>query len=87
MGMAALVPFAVLVRLVRGGHAGWAMAVLCVIGGSLAVLFYASGRPFGVDPVFAMSVALLLAVPALLGGGAGALLGWMLRKRDDQKIT
>lgn len=87
MGMAALVPFAALVRLVRGGHAGWAMTILSVIGGSLVVLLYASGRPFRMDPVVAMSLALLLALPALLGGGAGALLGWMLRKRDDYKVT
>jgi hypothetical protein len=50
------------------------------------VLLYATGRPFGINPGFAMSAALLGVLPALLGAGAGALLGWLLRKRDDGLI-
>lgn len=84
MILAALVPFAGLVRLVRGGQAGWSMTILSVLGGCLAVLLFAAGQPFGIDPVLAMSLALLLVLPALLGGGAGAVLGWLLRKRDDR---
>lgn len=84
MAVAALLPFAALVRLVRRGQAGLSLTILSVLGGCLAVLLFASGQPFGIDPVLAMSLALLLVLPALLGGGAGAVLGWLLRKRDDR---
>ncbi len=86
MVFAALVPFGILVKLVRGGHAGWSMTLLSVIGALLLVLLYATGRPFGINPVLAMSLALLVVLPAVLGGGAGAVLGWLLRKRDDQSV-
>jgi Na+-driven multidrug efflux pump len=85
MVVCALVTFGVLVSLVRGGQSGWSMTILSLLGACFAVLLYASGRPFGIDPVFAMSTALLFVLPALAGGGAGALLGWLLRKRDDRK--
>lgn len=86
MVIAALVPLGLMIRLVRRGHAGWSMTLLSVLGACLMVLLYAAGRPFGVDPVLAMSLALLVVLPAVLGGGAGALLGWLLRKRDDRRI-
>lgn len=86
MVLCALVPFGLLVRLVRAGQAGWAMTILSVLGASLVILIFAAGRPFGIDPVFAMSVALVWFFPACLGGAAGALLGWLLRKRDDRAI-
>ena len=57
-----------------------------VIGAIFVILIYASGRPFGIDPVFAMSLAMLVCVPALLGSTAGALLGWLLRRQDDRRI-
>ncbi len=83
----AFLPFAVLVKLVRAGASGLALTFMSVLGGVFVVLIYASGRPFGVDPVFALSAALLFVFPALLGGAAGALLGWLLRRRDDQKLS
>jgi hypothetical protein len=86
MVVCAIVPFAVLVRLVRVGQAGWSLTILAILCGGLMVLLYATGRPFGINPVFAMSAALLGVLPALLGAGAGALLGWLLRKRDDRLI-
>ncbi|EBA12804.1 hypothetical protein [Roseobacter sp. CCS2] len=79
-------PFMLLTKLMREGQTGLAWTILSVIGATLAIFIYASGRPFGVDPVFAMTVALLACVPALLGGTAGALLGWLLRRQDDHKI-
>ncbi|MFQ1699773.1 UDP-N-acetylmuramate--alanine ligase [Loktanella agnita] len=83
---AACVSFVLLLRLMRGGQDGWALTVMAVLGGVFTVLLYASGRPFGIDPVFAMSVALLGVLPAFLGGGAGTFLGWLLRRRDDVRF-
>lgn len=86
MAVCALLPFAFLVKLVRAGQAGWAMTILSVLGGCAAIFFYASGKPFGIDPVLALSILFLFVLPALLGGGAGALLGWLLRQRDDRRV-
>lgn len=83
----AFVVFIILARLVRAGVNGWAVTILSLIGAGLAVALYASGRPFGIDPVLAMSAAMLGFVPALIGGGAGALLGWLLRMKDDQRAS
>ncbi len=83
---AAMLPFALLARLVRGGKSGLALSLMSIAGGIFVILIYASGRPFGVDPVRAISIAMLVFLPALLGGGAGALLGWMLRRRDDLRL-
>lgn len=80
----AMVPFLLLTRLMRSGRSGLALTIASLIGGTLAVFIYASGRPFGIDPVFAMAVAMLACVPALLGSVAGAWLGWLLRRRDDR---
>ena len=81
----AMLPFALLTWLVRQGHAGWALTVPSVLGAVFAVLLYASGRPFGIDPLVAMGGALLVCLPALLGCAAGGLLGWLLRRRDDRR--
>jgi uncharacterized membrane protein YsdA (DUF1294 family) len=86
MVCAAMLPFVLLAWLVRSGKSGLALSLMSIIGAVFVVLIYASGRPFGVDPLRAMSTAMLIFLPALLGGGAGALLGWMLRRRDDQRL-
>lgn len=80
------VPFWLLTRVMRAGQTGLALSILSVIGATLAVFIFASGRPFGVDPVVAMAIAMLACVPAFLGSGSGMLLGWLLRKRDDQEV-
>ncbi|WP_342076198.1 UDP-N-acetylmuramate--alanine ligase [Yoonia sp. SS1-5] len=77
--------FALLVWLTRRGSAGLALTVVSILGGVLAILIYAAGRPFGIDPVGAMTAAMLCVLPALMGGIAGGLLGRILRKRDDQR--
>ena len=85
MAGCALGAFVMLVWLVRNGKSGLALSILSVIGAGFVVLFYAAGRPTGIDPVRAMSGALLFALPALAGGLAGGALGWLLRQRDDRK--
>lgn len=82
----AIVPFAGVTSLVRRGHGGWALGLSSITGGVLAILLFASGRPFGIDPVFAMGTALLVVFPALLGCTAGGVLGWLMRKRDDRGL-
>ncbi|MFO8127583.1 UDP-N-acetylmuramate--alanine ligase [Yoonia sp.] len=86
MLISAVVPFALLTKLMRGGQSGLTLAIVSAIGGTLAIFIYASGRPFGIEPVFAMAVAMIGCVPALLGATAGALLGWLLRRQDDRRV-
>ncbi len=82
----AAVPFVLLTKLMRTGQSGLALSTISVIGATLAIFVYASGRPFGIDPVFAMTVAMLACIPAFLGGTAGAFLGWLLRRQDDRRV-
>lgn len=82
----AMLPFALMTWLMRSGQTGLAMTVVSVIGATLAIFIYASGRPFGIDPIFAMGVAMLICVPAFLGSTAGAFLGWLLRRQDDRVV-
>ena len=86
MLIAAALPFVLLTKLMRAGQTGLAITIVSVIGAALAISVYASGRPFGIDPVVAMTVAMLAFVPAVLGGVMGAFLGWLLRRRDDRHI-
>ena len=82
----AMLPFALLTRLVRSGRNGLALTITSVIGAVFVILIFASGRPFGIHPVFAMTTAMLACLPALLGCSAGALLGWLLRRQDDRRV-
>lgn len=86
MTFCALVPFFVQVRLARAGKFGPVLSVLAVVGAVAVILLYATAKPFGIDPVQAMAILLLGVVPAGLGGGAGALLGKLLRNRDDRRL-
>jgi len=79
-------PFVLLTKLMRAGQSGLALTFGSVIGATLVILIYASGRPFGIDPVFAMTIAMLVCVPAVLGSTAGAFLGWLLRRQDDRRV-
>ncbi|WP_322893779.1 MULTISPECIES: UDP-N-acetylmuramate--alanine ligase [unclassified Yoonia] len=85
MAFCALVPFFTLVRLARAGQFGLVVTVLSLLGAAAVILAYATGKPLGIDPVQAMAILLLALVPALIGGVAGALLGKLLRNRDDSR--
>ncbi len=86
MLLCAGVPFALLAKLVRSGQSGLALTIGSIIGAALVILIFASGRPIGIDPIFAMTLAMLGFLPALLGSAAGAFLGWLLRKQDDRMV-
>ena len=86
MLICAALPFALLTKLMRDGQSGLALTIVSVIGATLAIFIYASGRPFGIDPVFAMTMAMLACIPALLGSTAGMFLGWLLRRQDDRRV-
>ncbi|WP_322889617.1 MULTISPECIES: UDP-N-acetylmuramate--alanine ligase [unclassified Yoonia] len=86
MSVCAFVPFFVLVRWARAGRFGLVLTVLSVLGAVAVILLYATAKPFGIDPVRAMAILLLGLVPAGIGGGAGALLGKLLRNRDDRRV-
>ena len=81
----AILPFVALTLAMRKGYTGLALTGLSVVGACLAILWFASGRPIGIDPVTATWVALLGFVPAFLGSSAGAFLGWLLRREDDRR--
>ena len=78
-------PFVLLTWLTRKGQSGMALTAVSVIGAVLVVLLFAAGRPIGIEPVFAMTVAMLGFVPAFLGSLAGVWLGWLLRRQDDRR--
>ena len=80
------VPFALLTWLMRSGQSGLALTNISVIGATLVIFIFASGRPMGIDPVLAMTIAMLGCVPAFLGSAAGMLLGWLLRRQDDRAV-
>ena len=76
--------FGLVTWLTRRGQSGLALTTIALTGAALAILLFASGRPFGISQVYAMAAAMLVCLPAFLGTLAGALLGWLLRRRDDR---
>lgn len=85
MMVGAFVPFGVMAWATSLGKSGLALTIGCLLGALLTILSYAAGNPaFGLDPVMAMGWAMLFALPACLGGAAGALLGWLIRRRRDR---
>lgn len=84
MVVSAMVPFGLITRWVRAGKVGLAMTLLSLIGAALVIFLYGVQTPIGLTPVQAYSWALLFALPAMMGGAAGALLGWLLRRRDER---
>jgi len=73
-----------LLWLVRRGKFGPALSIGAILGAVLVLLLYATGGHMGLHPVTAMEWALIYILPALLGSGAGALLGWLMRRRAER---
>lgn len=76
-----IVPFALMTRLMMAQHAGWSICVMSLIGAGFVVAWFASTTPMGIDPMLAVSAAFLIFLPAFLGGGMGAVLGYLLLRR------
>lgn len=78
---AALCPFALATHWMQHGKVGYTLTLCSGVGGALAIAIFTSTRLMGVNPVHAMSVGLLVLLPATLGCLAGTLLGWLIYRR------
>lgn len=85
MSLCALVPFAGLIWLMQKGKAGLSLTILSLLGASFTILIYATNHDLGLDPIRAIGIALIFFLPALIGASAGALLGWLVRRRRERK--
>lgn len=78
---ASAVPFVFAARWMQHGKVGYALTLFSVFAAALTIAIFVSNRLMGVNPVNAMSVGLLVFLPATLGTMAGALLGWLIYRR------
>ncbi|MCO4846538.1 MAG: UDP-N-acetylmuramate--alanine ligase [Yoonia sp.] len=81
MFVSAMIPFAVMARLMLAQKSGLALTVMSLLAAAVAIFIFASTTPVGIDPLFAIGVAMVSLLPALIGAGAGALLGHLLLRR------
>ncbi len=85
MVVGAFIPFGIVGYLVRMGKNGLALTLGSVIGAMLWILVWGADGRLGIDPLLAISWAMLFFVPAMIGTLSGALLGWLMRRKDDRK--
>ena len=81
MFVSAMIPFVVMARLMLAQKTGFALTIISVLAAGVAIFVFASTTPVGIDPIFAIGVAMVSILPALIGAGAGALLGHLLLRR------
>lgn len=81
----ALLGFFMMHRLVFAQRSGAALTFVSVISAALAFFVFAGTTPIGMDPLRAIGAALVCLLPALVGAGAGALLGWLMLRRRFRK--
>lgn len=81
----ALLGFFVMHRLMMAQKSGAALTVMSLLSAGLAFAVFAGTTPMGVDPLRAMGIAMVCLLPALVGAGAGALLGWLMLRRRMRK--
>lgn len=81
MVVAAFAPLALATFWMQRGKVGYTLTLFTLIGTGLTVALFIASRPTDIDPVQAMSWALLFFLPALIGCAAGALLGWLIYRR------
>jgi len=84
MFVSAVIPLAVMTRLMLLQKAGLALTFISVLAAGLAIFVFASTTPIGMDPLRAIGIAMVCLLPALLGAGAGALLGYMVLRRRQK---
>ena len=77
----AMIPFALAAYWLQRGKVGYGLTLMSVLGACLAIAIYAASHFIGVDPVRAMSSAMLVFAPGTLGSAAGGLLGWLIYRR------
>lgn len=78
------VPFAITCKLMLTGKTGIALTVISILGAALTIALYSSTRPMGIDPMAAIIAGLLFLTPAVVGAGAGMLLGWLIYRRRNK---
>ncbi len=81
----AMLGFFMMYRLILAQKSGGALTFISLLSAVLAFAVFAGTTPIGVDPLRAMGAALVCLLPALVGAGAGALLGWMILRRRMRK--
>jgi hypothetical protein len=81
MIVAAMLPLTLATFWMQRGKVGYTLTLFSVLGACLAIAAFGSTRPIGVNPVHAISAAMLVFLPATLGCAAGALLGWLIYRR------
>lgn len=77
----ALIPFGVMARVMFLQKSGLALTIMSVLSAALAFFIFASTTPIGMDPLRAIGIAMVSLLPALIGAGAGAVLGHLLLRR------
>lgn len=85
MTLIGLVSMLVTAQPAKRGRFGLPMSVVCVLGGTLAVLIYATNGTIGLDPLQAYAIGLIGVLPAFIGAQAGFLVGWLVWKRRQKR--
>ena len=81
MLIAAFFPFVLATRWMQRGKVGYTLTLFSILGAALTISIFTSTRLMGVNPVNAMSLGMLIFLPATLGSMAGGLLGWLIYRR------
>lgn len=82
MAASALVPCAIIVRLITARKLGAAFSAVTVIVASIAYMSFATATPVGPDAIQAIGIGLVVLLPALIGAVLGLLIGWFLVRTD-----
>lgn len=81
MAACALVPCAIIIRLITARRLGAAFSAVTVIVVSIAYMSFASATPVGPDPIQAIGIGLVVLLPALGGAVLGLVIGWLLVRK------
>ena len=81
MLVSAFVPMIIMLALMRAQKSGAALTLIAILGAALIIAVFGAGRSMGNEMLIAVGFVMLVALPACLGAGAGALLGWLIVRR------